>query len=67
MPEEKRFCIEARSTLEGAEHRAVAPYSLESIHAREGFLFDPASQNLIAIRAVFAGIYDPGESVFAPR
>jgi hypothetical protein len=45
----------------------VSPYGLENIHGRKGFLFDPASQTLIAIRASFAGIYDPGKETFMPR
>lgn len=40
---------------------------LESIHTRQGYLFDPSSQTLIAIRAVFAGMYDPGKAAFAPQ
>jgi hypothetical protein len=44
----------------------ATPYELESIHARQGYLFDPVSQTLIAIRAVFAGMYDPGKASFMP-
>jgi len=44
----------------------TTPSSLESIHGRVGYLFDPVSQNLIAIRALFAGMYDPGKATFMP-
>lgn len=44
----------------------LRPHERESIFGRHGFLFDPASQNLIAIRATFAGIYDPGKVTFMP-
>ena len=39
---------------------------IENIHQRRGFLFDPSSQTLIAICAVFAGVVDPGKAVFMP-
>jgi hypothetical protein len=44
----------------------LRPYERESIFGRQGYLFDPASQTLIAIRATFAGIYDPGKATFMP-
>jgi hypothetical protein len=44
----------------------LRPYERESIFARQGYLFDPSSQNLIAIRATLAGIYDPGNATFMP-
>ena len=42
----------------------TTPYSLENIFGREGYLFDPVSQNLIALHVTFAGIYDPGKATF---
>lgn len=44
----------------------TTPSSLENIHGRVGYLFDPVSQNLIAIRSLFAGMYDPGKATFMP-
>lgn len=38
----------------------------ENVHTRHGVFFDPASQRLILVRAVFAGMLDPGKAVFAP-
>ena len=45
----------------------TTPYSLENIFGREGYLFDPVSQNLIALYVTFAGIHDPGKATFMPR
>jgi hypothetical protein len=44
----------------------MGPSDRERVHSREGYLFDPASQTLIAIRSVFAGMYDPGKATFMP-
>jgi hypothetical protein len=42
------------------------PSARESVHSREAYFFDPAAQRLIAVRAVFAGVYDPGKATFMP-
>ena len=44
----------------------MGPSDRERVHSREGFLFDPASQTLIAVRSVYAGMYDPGKASFMP-
>lgn len=44
----------------------MSPSGLENVHRREGYLFVPSSQTLIAIRTTFAGIYDPAKATFVP-
>jgi len=38
----------------------------ENVHTRQGAFFDPASQRLILVRAIFAGRIDPGKAIFMP-
>ena len=44
----------------------VSPSERESVHTRRGAFFDPASQRLILVRALFAGMLDSGKAVFMP-
>ncbi|MEW6450849.1 MAG: hypothetical protein AB1490_09390 [Pseudomonadota bacterium] len=44
----------------------VSPTERESVYSRHGAFFDPASQRLILVRAIFAGMVDPGKAIFMP-